>query len=257
MISEKKKKIIFGYLIGLAIMVVIACAGFVVLRYQVEGEKNMPFNIGKIIVISSAVTTQNTDEEQTEEGADSFIWNEKVIQTNDIYMYIDKNNSYKKDAVIQSVKIENIQVLQKANIGKIQVYMPNSVDEELYKYINDYLVGMSLTYKGAASDNKKALEIGNQGGCICFSFANVGIGNYKSNEGEQIEQGAGILEKMEVSDENLKFKVSFDVIIDIGTKAYKGTVVLDLPVEGLVGNKETHREITDFSDVIFKRCNVN
>mgnify|MGYP003300546889 CR=1 FL=1 len=44
--------------------------------------------------------------------------------------------------------------------------------------------------------NKKNLEIGNQGGCVYFSFANVGLDNYKSNEDTEIAQGAYILEKI-------------------------------------------------------------
>ena len=131
--------------------------------------------------------------------------------------------------------------------------MPNSLDDELYKYINDFVVGSSLTYTGGAIDNKKTLEIANQGGAVCFSFANVELGRYQSNDDIQIEQGASILEKMDLTDEDLKFKVSFDLIIDIGNKAYKGTIVLDLPVDGLVGNKESHTEINNFEDIIFKR----
>ena len=233
----------------------------------------MPYNLSKIIVISSAVTSDISDEdsaiiqniEESEQNINeeeniveqaTYIWDEKVIQTNDVYIYIEKNENYKEEATIKSIRIENIQILQKSNIGKIQVYMPNSIDDELYKYINDFLIGTSLTYTGGVIDNKKTLEIGNQGGAVCLSFANVELGRYQSNEDEQIEQGAAILEKMNLAEEDLKFKVSFDLIIDIGSKAYKGTIMLDLPVDGLVGNKESHTEIVDFSDVVFKRCKI-
>lgn len=247
-----------------------------VVRYQVEGEKNMPFNLGKIIVISSASTSpdievqenkvdveangeaENENAENVENGAnvqeeENYLWKEKVIQTNDVYIYLDKNENFKEDEVIKNVRIENIQILKNVNLGKIQVYMPNSLDEELYKYTNDFLVNSTLTYKGASVDNKKVLEIGNQGGCICLSFANVGVGVYKSNEDEVIEQGAFILEKMNVADEDLKFKVSFDLIIEVSNKSYKGTVTLDLPAGDVVGKKQSHVEITDFENVIFKR----
>lgn len=274
-------------LILLIIIIVVAIAIFTILKYEVEGEKNMPFNMGKIIIISSAVTgdghdaqqninvnnekndpnninvnnepnntivKQNLDGNSTENSQEEkYLWNEKVIQTNDVYIYIDKNENYKKDAVINSVKIENIQILESPKIGKIQVYMPNSIEGEVYNYVNNFLVDYSLTYNGALVDNKKTLEIGNQGGCICLSFANTQIGEYKSNEDKQIEQGAFILEKMKITDEDLKFSVSFDLIIDIGDKAYKGNIKLNLPVEGLVGNKESHIELTSF-DTIFKRC---
>ena len=270
-----KQKIKFSIAI-FVILIAIAFATFTVLKYQVEGEKVVPYKIGKIIVISSANTSENVEgaegtsqqeqvdasaEGQQEENVENsenqqeenYIWNEKVIQNNDLYIYIDKNNDYKKNEIIKSVKIENIQVLENVKLGKIQVYMPNSLDDGLYKYVNDYIVNSNLTYNGADVDNKKALEIGNQGGCICVSFANVGLGTYKSNDDQVIEQGAAILEKMGISNEDLKFKVSFDLIIEVESKSYKTKLEFELPVDELVGQKETHKEITDLDKVIFKR----
>lgn len=279
-----KQKIKFSIAI-FVVLVAIAFAIFTVLKYQVEGEKVVPYKIGKIIVISSASTTENTkkadetnkngegesqepiaenaeaNEATTPEGEkaeqtqqeENYIWNEKVIQTNDLYIYIDKNNGYKKNEVIKSVKIENIQILQNVKLGKIQVYMPNSLDDGLYKYVNDYIVNSNLTYNGASVDNRKTLEIGNQGGCVCISFANVGLGAYKSNEEQEIKQGAEILEKMQIANDDLKFKVSFDLVIEVESKSYKTNLVFDLPIDELVGHKETHKEITDLEKVIFKR----
>ena len=305
-ISNNIKSKIKLCIVCVFVVCMIAFSIFTVMRYEVEGEKKMPFKLGKIIVISSAVTTdatndvlldENTQEsiqgntqENTQENAqdgaqenkkdtaqentisegvaqenttnepnsdsksqENYIWNEKVIQTNDLYIYIDKNNEYNKETIIKSVKIENIQILQNVKIGKVQVYMPNSLDDGLYKYTNDFLVNSTLTYNGASGDNVKNLEIGNQGGCVCISFANIGIGDYKSNDDTEIEQGAAILEKMNVGNDDLKFKVSFDLIIEVQDKSYKANIMMDLPVDDLIGNKETHKEITDFDDVIFKR----
>lgn len=252
--KNKVKQTIKFSLIFFVIAIIISFAIFTVLKYEVEGEKNMPFQLGKIIVISSAKTVEpNEIEKQQQTTNENYIWEEKVIQTNDVYIYLDKNTNYKKEDIIKSVKIENIQILENVNIGKIQVYMPNSLDDELYKYTNDFIVNSTLTYKGSQKDNKKALEIGNQGGCICISFANVGIDEFKSNENIEIEQGATILQKMLLKDEDLKFKISFDLLIEVQNKTYKGNIVLDLPVENLVGNKESHMEITDFNNVVFKR----
>lgn len=257
MIDDKRKKTIKICIITGVILTIIAIASFLMVKYQVEGEKNMPYNLNKIIIISSAATTEDSTGENTaqEDGAqqENYVWDEKVIQTNDIYIYLSKNKNYKEETTIKNVKIENIQILQKAAKGKIQVYMPNSLDDELYKYINEFLVNTSLTYTGGAIDNKKTLEIANQGGAVCLSFANVDLGKYQSNEDTEIEQGASILQKMNLTDEDLKFKVSFDLIIDVGKRAYKGTIVLDLPVDGLVGNKESHTEISNFDNVVFKR----
>lgn len=268
-VSEKAKKRIKFCLIIFLITIAIAFALFTVMKYQVEGEKQVPFRIGKVIVISSAATTdatnleneatqnsevnQTEDEAQTQTEAENYIWNERVVQTNDLYIYLDKDENYKKDQVIRSVKIDNIQILENVKLGKIQVYMPNSLDDGLYKYANEFLVNSSLTYKGGAADNVKALEIGNQGGCVCISFANVGLGDYKSNEAQEIEQGGSILSQMNIQNDDLKFKVSFDLIIEVEDKTYKTNLVFDLPINELVGQKETHTEIKDFSKTIYKR----
>lgn len=251
--KEKIKQRIKFSAIIIVVVIIVAIAIFTVLRYEVEGEKNLPFELGKIIVISSATTTEYRDDTANAENTENYLWQEKVIQTNDVYIYIDKNSNFKSEEIIKSVKIENIQILENVKLGKIQVYMPNSLDDGLYKYANEFLVNSSLIYTGASADNKKNLEIGNQGGCVCISFANVGVGDYKSNDDTQIEQGAYILEKMNVANSDLKFKVSFDLIIEVKDKSYKTNIKLDLPIEDVVGKKETHREITDFSNVIFKR----
>lgn len=283
-----KQKVKFTVAI-FVVLIAIAFAIFTVLKYQVEGEKVVPYKIGKVIVISSASTSENiqeseeqnqgnaentenvtasegekTEGEQNQENQENqqseesqqeehYLWNEKVIQTNDLYIYIDKNADYKKNEIIKSVKIENIQILENVKLGKIQVYMPNSLDDGLYKYVSDYIVNSNLTYSGASVDNKKTLEIGNQGGCVCISFANMGLGTYKSNEDQEIEQGASILQKMGIANEDLKFKVSFDLIIEVENKSYKTNLVFDLPVDELVGQKETHKEITDLNKIVFKR----
>ena len=257
-IKEKIKFSVISAVVAISIFIAI----FIVVRYQVEGEKNMPFNLGKIIVISSASTSPVSKDETSAENVEvatdgtnqeSYLWEENVIQTNDVYIYLDKNVNFEENEIIKNIRIENIQILKNVNLGKIQVYMPNSLDGELYKYTNDFLVNSTLTYKGASTDNKKALEVGNQGGCICLSFANMGVGVYKSNEDEVIEQGAFVLEKMGVTNEDLKFKVSFDLVIEVSDKAYKGTVTLDFPAGDVVGKKESHVEVTDFSNVVFKR----
>jgi hypothetical protein len=274
-----KPKIKLGIAITVIAMI-IAYAIFTVMKYQVEGEEKVPFKIGKIIVISSASTTNDDSagkegetqegeqqgdkqaeqqgEEQAEqseqtEANENYIWNEKVVQTNDLYIYLDKCEDYGKEEIIKSVKIENIQILKNVNLGKIQVYMPNSLNDGFYKYTNEFLVNSQLTYTGAAVDNAKTLEICNQGGGIYISFANLGLGNYKSNDDQEIEQGGTILEKMNISNEDLKFRVSFDLVIEVQDKTYKTNLTLDLPEDGVVGQKETHREITDFSKVVFKR----
>lgn len=295
--NNVKQKVKFSITI-IAIAMVIAFAIFTVMKYEVEGEKEVPFQVGKIFVISSASTvdetevggeetnqneqTDNTSEEQgeasqeetteqqgeiadsqenneqqenqeTEVADENYIWNERVIQTNDVYIYLDKNDKFKEEQIIKSVKIDNIKILEKAKIGKIQVYMPSSFDDSQYKYTNDFLVNSSLSYSGAEVDNKKNLEISYNGGGVYISFANMGLDNFKSNEAQEIQQGGLLLEKMNLSDEDLKFKVSFDLIIEVQDKSYITNIVLDMPASGLIGNEQSYQEITDFDKLVFKR----
>ncbi|MBR4260359.1 MAG: hypothetical protein IKQ33_00150 [Clostridia bacterium] len=272
-IREVTKQRIKFWLIIFLIAVVIAFAGFTVLKYQVEGEKKVPFQIGKIIVISSATTTEkdtvneeaqqqaegeapqdgNTQSQQPVEPEENYVWNEKVVQTNDVYIYLDKNSDYKGEQAIKKVRIENIKILENVKIGKIQVYMPNSLNDGLYKYVNDYLVSTTLTYTGSNADNKKALQINNQGGCVCISFANMGLDNYRSNDEQELPQGGTILEKLNITNEDLKFKVSFDLVIEVQDKTYKTTVTLDMPIDGVINQKETYTTIENFEKTIYKR----
>ncbi len=270
MIRDKLKQRIKFSIIMLIIAIAISAATFSIMIYQVEGEKEVPFELKKIIVISSAsVSDVNndgmvnsetvgnqevpTEQQQNAEQQQKYLWEKNVIQTNDICILLNKNEQFKEDQIIKSVKIENIQILQNVKLGKIQVYMPNSLDDGIYKYTNDFLVNSTLTYTGATADNKKALQVNNQGGCIYISFANVGLDQYKSNDDQEIQQGAFILQKMNIANEDLKCKVSFDLIIEVQDKSYKTNIVLDLPVDNIVGQKETHTEITDFSNIVFKR----
>ena len=120
----------------------------------------MPFNLGKIIVISSAstspVTNTQINEENTEvaveqqESQEKYLWEENVIQTNDVYIYLDKNNNYKEEETIRNVRIENIQILKNVNFQyavKLWNYLQNNIDDNTVRehdfknyYDNDELI---------------------------------------------------------------------------------------------------------------------
>lgn len=65
------------------------------LRYQVEGETNLPFELSKMIVVSTA------ESNEIEAVADTK-WNFSVNQYNDIYLEIQKMMNTQK---IQILKI--------------------------------------------------------------------------------------------------------------------------------------------------------
>ena len=94
-ISElKNKKIFHVWMIIAIILLILIIAGIIMLRYQVEGESdnNLPFEISKMIVVSTA-------EGQEIEANDDTKWNFSVNQENDIYISINKNEEYKRKAL--------------------------------------------------------------------------------------------------------------------------------------------------------------
>ena len=200
------------------ILIIIA---IIMIKYEVEGEQNMPFKLSKIIVVSTAegVEQQGTDKK----------WAFNIFQNNDIYFYIDKNNEYKseKQMYIDSVSIENIEVINSPQIGEIKAYMPNSSEGRMYSYAEDSIVDEVLKYNGATRSDSRNLKIGNQGGNIAIRFSNTGIGKYESNDDEQI--------------------------VVINKNKYKAKITLDLPCGDIVENGTANYEKSDMKDIIFKR----
>ena len=84
MLKNNSKKIIHMCVIIVILTIIIFTALMLILRYDVKGETNMPFNISKISIISIS-DGQDTDESTI---------NKQVCQDNDIYIYIKSN--YKK-----------------------------------------------------------------------------------------------------------------------------------------------------------------
>lgn len=215
------------------------------IQYAVEGEKNLPFKLGKILIVSTAEGIENSNQEEK--------WNFNILQNNDIYIYIEKNRKNKKEQLLKSVSIENIKIETEPKKGEIKVYMPNSSEGRMFLTSEEYEVQENkLTYKGGAKSNLKTLEIGNQGGNAVIRFSNVGLGIYASNEDEEIIHDGTLLKKIDVENRDLEFKVTFDLILKIDNNSYKTNVELDLPCGDILENGTTSLEL-DKKNYIFKR----
>lgn len=227
------------------IIIILIIVAIVMIKYEVEGDKNMPFNLSKIVLVSTA---------EGQESKGKAKWNFDIFQNNDIYFYIDKNEGYKgKSNVISSVRIENIQITNGPQKGNIKAYMPNSTEGRLYSYNEQYLVDGKLEYKGGTKSNPQTLEIGNQGGSALIRFSNVDIGKYSSNKDKQIIHDGTLLKKLDIKNEDIKFNVSFDFIISVTNCQYKANISLELPYGNIVENGTESFEKIDTNDIIFKR----
>lgn len=225
------------------ITVILFVAGITILKYNVEGETNMPFNLIKISIISSG-------EGIDKEAADTK-WAFDIYQSNDIYLYIEKNKNYSKSEIIKSINIENIKIESKNN-KNVKIYKPASQTENsIFKNIEENAVE-NIEYLGDMETNLANLKISNQGGLIAFRCSIDNLAEYKSDE-EEINHSE-LLKKCGIINEDLKMKIYFDLVIKLEEgKEYKTTINLDLPIDDVVEQGMTSTEITNLNDFIFKR----
>lgn len=243
--TERESQII-KLCIAISVMIIIfILVAIIMIKYEVEGDKNMPFNLSKIVMVSTAEGVESKGKNK---------WNFDIYQNNDIYFYIDKNERYNgNDTRIEKIRIENIQIISAPQQGEIKAYMPNSTDGRLYSYEDTYIVEDKLEYKGASKSDSHTLEIGNQGGNALIRFSNTNLGQYSSNDDTEIVHDGSLLKKINLTQDNIKFTVSFDFIIELSNHQYRANIKLDLPYGNILDDGTSSFEKTDMSDVIFKR----
>lgn len=145
----------------LTLVITIIC--LLMLKYSVEGENNMPFELSQLIVVSTA------------EGVDiegDNTWNFDFMQNNDVYLYISKNKNYEDTEIIKRITLSNFKVENGPKKGNISIYRPSSAEDKMYEYNKEYLVDKELIYSGSELTNLNNLEIANQGGMLVFRLCN-------------------------------------------------------------------------------------
>lgn len=246
--KEKLKELTNNKFFHIIILVTIVAillfiVGIVVLRYNVEGETNMPFHLSKISIISSS-------EGKDKESVDSR-WAFDLYQSNDIYIYIDKNENYKETEAIKNIVIDNFTIEGQMK-DNIKIYKPEFEEENvIFKYSEKNKVDR-LEYIGELINDIKTMQVSNQGGIIAFRCSNDNLTEYRSDE-DTINHNE-LLKKANITNESLKFNLKFDlsIILEDG-KEFKTNVELDLPVDDVVNNGVTSKEFTDMSKFVFKR----
>ena len=239
------KKILNICIVCIIIVGIIFTAMMSILKYDEKGETNMPFRVSKISVVS---TVNGQDVENPEAK-----WDINVIQNNDIYIYIEKNDQYKKQETIKSVKLDNIKVQEAPSVGDIKIYKPTSNEVTLFENVDENIVDV-LEFNGSKTTNSKNLEISNQGGVLCFRAANNNVGTYISNDDVEINYN-NLLRKLNIDNQSLISKVKFNITITLNSgKAFKAeNVELQIPNEGIFEKGTVGHEYTDLESIVFKR----
>lgn len=230
------------FIVILFILIIIAI--FVVVRYQVEGEKDMPFYIEKILITSmvdgdTIVGSQN-------------LWDIELSQPNDIYIYVSEKENSKE--TIKNILVDNFKINTKSRIGNLKILRPTGNFKNLYEYSQEDYFDKCIEYIGGTNDDLKILQINNKGGIIGFRANIDNLGNYTSNEDEQIIYDGSLFEKIKISLEDIKNNMSFDVTIKTNNNiSYKTTITIDLPVDDLIKNGNSSVEINGLEKLVFKR----
>lgn len=240
----ERKNLVKRCLFLVVLAVIFLFVILIMARYEEEGEKQIPFNIAKMLIVSSVNGVQNTESEH--------VWDIDVSQVNDIFVYIERNKN--EDETIKEIVFENFKTYPE-DMSNIRIYRPTGELEKLYLYSTEDYKEKSIAFLGTVKDDMKNLEIANIGGMCGFRLSNENLGKFVSDEEtEEIIYDGRLLEKIGILNENVKLKLAFDIIIktDDGIN-YRGNVVVDMPGDGLIEEGKTTIEINDFENVIFKR----
>ncbi len=239
----RNKKYFNIVMIMIIISTILFALGIMILRYNVEGETNMPFQLSKIAVISS--------QEGMDQGGTDTKWTFQINQTKDIFLYLDKNSGYGKTEAIKTATIDNIQIEAKEK-GNIKLYKPDEQEEKTIFKTKEENEVQKIEYTGEMESNLKQLKISNQGGIVAFRCNINQLAKYASNDEEINHQQ--LLKKADVKQEDLEIKLKFDLTIKLqGAKEFKATIPLDLPVGNVIEEGTASTEITQVKDIIFKR----
>ena len=242
-----KKDLIKKCLFLTFLIVIITVVLAIIVKYNVEGEKSLPYSLSEILIVSRIDAENNEDSEN--------LWNINLTENNNIFIYFKKDK--KTDDTIKEITLINFKIDTKNSKGNITIHRPTGdlKGNELYKYSTQDYLNTNITYTGAAVDTLKNLEIANTGGMLGFRVSLNDIGNYISNNHEEtIVYDGSLIEKSGLSKEDISFSVSFDLIITLNSGiSYKGTITLELPNEDILTNPESYLKITNFDDIVFKR----
>ncbi len=225
----------------------IVVVGFIMIKYEIEGEKNLPFKLNKIMIISTADGIAKDDQ------------NISIVQANDLYFYIEKNENNNSENMIEQISIENIKIMSAPKKGKVAFYRPNNTEGTAYVYNDEFLLEDEIIYNGDTQTSMQNLTISNQGGIISFRTCVKEIGEIPINmedEGREVgyNNDGTLLKKAQIVISDIKYNIGFDMYIKLTDgKTYKGYINISLPLEDVENNGVKSIEKVDMEDIIFKR----
>ena len=244
MYRKLKQKAFHVSIIIIIISVILCVGGMLILKYEVEGESNMPFKITKISIIESVEGLENESAGEK--------WSFRVNENNDIYIYIEKNFSYGKTEIIDSVEVKNIKANRQKELGELKFYKP--VMDEKKMFVNQTENEITdIIYTGELESNIKEQKISNQGGIVAFRYGINNLSQYVSENDELIDHSQ-LLKLTNITQEDLQTQLTFDIIINLKSgKKYQAPISVDIPTDEIIEKGTVGIDITDLKNIIFKR----
>lgn len=244
MYRNLKQKAFHVVIIIIIIFAILCVGGMLILKYQVEGESNMPFKITKISIVESVEGMENESAGEK--------WSFGVNQNNDIYIYLEKNSSYGKTEIIDSVEIKNINANKQKNLGELKFYKPVGDEKRMFINLPENEI-TDITYSGELESNIKEQKISNQGGIVAFRYGINNLSQYVSETDEQIDHSQ-LLKLTNITQEDLQTNLTFDIIINLNSgKKYQAPISIDIPTDEIIEKGTVGIDETDLENIIFKR----
>lgn len=247
--NHKKQIIKKATVISVLVLLIIAVA-FIMIKYEIEGEKNMPFKLSKIMIISTADGITKDDSTIT------------VYQCNDFYLSIEKNSDESTNSMIKNIYIENITVMSQPQKGVVKFYRPSINGKLVYDNSKECQLDDSITYAGDIQTSLHALTIANQGGTISFrscieDVGEIAIDQESTSKAVSYNNDGTLLQRAEISIPEIRYNIGFDVIIELTDgKMYKGYVNETLPMEDTEKGGVQGIEKVNLENVVFKRIKI-
>lgn len=243
--TKKRRKIETSGIIIIAV-IIITIVAIMLLKYNVEGETDMPYVLKKMVIISTANGTNSE--------ADENKWNISINQNTDIYFDIERNTEHKSTENIRNIKIQNIQIIG-TEYYTPKAYMPSSETEEMFNYTDNNIIQNELTYEVDKDKDTQNKKITTEGGIVAISFCNPNIATYKGNEDKMIYDGT-LLNKVGITLEQIKATIKFDLVLETASgKKYKAEINLQTPADDITKTGIVINEDIELKNIVFKRTN--
>lgn len=241
--TKQRKTMEISAIIIIAVILITAVA-VILLKYNVEGESDMPYIVKKMVIISTA-NGVNTPTEQIK-------WDIDINQNTDVYFDIERNENHWSTENIKNVKIQNIKI---SNTNKYtpKAYQPSAETEKTFNYTENNIIQKELTYEVDKEKDIQNKKITTEGGIIAISFCNANIGEYQGNA-EKMTYDGTLLKRVGIKYEDIKANIQFDLVLEtVSGKKYKAEIKLDIPAEDITEKGIVKIEDNELKNIVFKR----